>query len=147
MLSSLYKYHTNSIFQISKILLIKKSVNCIKTLANGTSPREALNKQDTNHISTCLFNNHFRSPNVLIQLTHSMLPLSLLILACYTCNIYRVSLLSIASYQMHMSRDNGSFKRIGNRECTSTSSTPSHDIAYANRESITKSEMMSVMRW
>jgi heme/copper-type cytochrome/quinol oxidase subunit 3 len=65
------------------------------------------------------YSTHLRSSDVMIQLTHSMLPLSLLILGCYTCSIYRWSLdtsgLSIAT----MSRDNGS--EICNIECTSTS--------------------------
>jgi hypothetical protein len=35
------------------------------------------------------YSTHLRSSDVMIQLTHSMLPLSLLILGCYTCSIYR----------------------------------------------------------
>jgi len=70
------------------------------------------------------YSTHLRSSDVMIQLTHSMLPLSLLILGCYTCSIYRWSLdtsgLSIAT----MSRDNGS--EICNIECTSTSLVPHH---------------------
>jgi len=69
--------------------------------------------------------NNTWSSNVVVQLTHSMLPLSLLILGCYTCSIYRWPLdsylipidgTSIATYQRlisNMSRDNG------NIECTS----------------------------
>jgi hypothetical protein len=57
---------------------------------------------------------------MLIQLTHSMFPLSLLIIGCYTCSIYRRSLdneagTSIATYE----GDNGSSKMNGNIECTS----------------------------
>lgn len=52
----------------------------------------------------------------MIQLTHSMLPLSLLILGCYTCSINRYQYTSIADLS---ERDNGSC-RICNIECTST---------------------------
>ena len=68
---------------------------------------------------------HLRSTSVLIQLTHSMLPLSLLILGCYTCSTTLGCIViggtSIATYDGYMSRDNGSWNRIGNIECTSTS--------------------------
>jgi hypothetical protein len=51
-------------------------------------------------------------------------------LGCYTCNIYRVSLTSIATYEGYMSRDNGSFvRRIRNIECTSTSLTSMNIIS------------------
>jgi len=61
---------------------------------------------------------HLRSSNYMIQLTHSMLPLSLLILGCYTCSINRYQYTSIAD--LSSERDNGSC-RICNIECTSTS--------------------------
>ena len=96
-------------------------VNCIKTYSDGVQLE--LLKWFAYPISMVLYANHLRSSNVLIQLTHSMLPLSLLILGCYTCSIYRWSLdmiagTSIATYEGYMSRDNGS--EICNIECTST---------------------------
>ena len=83
-------------------------VNCIKTYSDGVQ-LELLSVKA----------HHIRSSNVFIQLTHSMLPLSLLILSCYTCSIYRIPLdKSIATYKGYMSRDNGS--EICNIECIST---------------------------
>ena len=88
-------------------------VNCVKTL-------ELLKCYIFNAI-------HLRSSNVFTQLTHSMLPLSLLILGCYTCSINRFQSVidgtSVATYEdsLHnMSRDNGS--KIRNIECHSATS-------------------------
>ena len=93
------------------------TVNCIMTYSDGVQ----------SELISLRYSTHLRSSDVMIQLTHSMLPLSLLILGCYTCSIYRWSLdtsgLSIAT----MSRDNGS--EICNIECTSTST---HQTSYAS---------------
>ena len=92
---------------------VEAVVNCIKTL-------ELLKCVWTIKKGCISYGTHLRSSNVFIQLTHSMLPLSLLILGCYTCSIYRTSIntdidgTSIATYKEYMSRDNG------NIECTST---------------------------
>jgi heme/copper-type cytochrome/quinol oxidase subunit 3 len=78
-------------------------------------------------ISHCTNSSHLRSASALIQWTHSMLPLSLLILGCYlACSFYRWSLdgTSIATYEGYMSRDNGS--EISNIECTSTFALADH---------------------
>ena len=82
-----------------------QDVNCIKTYSDGV-PLELL--------SFLIYANHLRSSNVFIQLTHSMLPLSLLILGCYTCSFYRWSLdgTSIATYEGYMSRDNVYINRM-----------------------------------
>jgi heme/copper-type cytochrome/quinol oxidase subunit 3 len=80
-----------------------------------------------NCIKTIWYANQLRSSNVLIQLTHSMLPLSLL-------NI------SLTSYSL-MSRDNGSILRlICNIECTSTS------IIYTNIVNIDKEKEKWIKR-
>jgi len=72
-------------------------------------------------INRIWYASHLRSSNYVIQLTHSMLPLSLLILGCYTCSINRYQYTSIADLlDMSIVRDNGSC-RICNIECTSTS--------------------------
>ena len=65
------------------------------------------------------FGSHLRGTNILIQLTHSLLPLSLLILGCYTCSSFAGT--SIATYEGYMSRDNGSSLMICNKECTISS--------------------------
>ena len=67
-----------------------------------------------------------------------MLPLSLLILGCYTCSIYRTSLdggTSIATYKEYMSRDNG------NIECTSTPQMV--DVSATSRSLIKSCNMLS----
>jgi cytochrome c oxidase subunit 3 len=98
-------------------------VNCIKTYSDGVQ-------------LGLTYASHLWSPNVLIQLTHSMLPLSLLILGVYTCSIYRWSLdkvgTSIDTYEGYMSRDNGS--EICNIECTSINFGPSLSILVLKKE-------------
>ena len=116
-------------------------VNCIKTLAllkwlayASATVTIAINDEQREEwwmAMESLYASHLRSANVFIQLTHSMLPLSILILGCYTCSIYRWSLdiagTSIATYEGYMSRDNG------NIECTSSeddvSSIATHTLA------------------
>ena len=132
--------HTITRFRVAfKLLLTGKSaglfkptnlVNCRKTMYDVISMYDvyilALLKCQRNNKSYSI---HLRSANVFLQLTHSMLPLSLLILGCYTCSIYRWHLTSIATYEgtlHYMSRDNGSILKnmICNIECDSATSKP-----------------------
>ena len=97
------KDHTNTIFKVSlSIQLARKSLQT--AVNNVTSPvkvnSHVVSKVNSHVVSTFtagvqLELNHYRyvchllSSVVFIQLTHSMLPLSLLILGCYSCCIYR----------------------------------------------------------
>ena len=105
-------------------------VNCKKAYSNGV--------QLALTISRIQYGSHLRSANAFLQLTHSMLPLSLLILGCYTCsNRWVLDITWLAT----LSRDNGS----SNIECTSSYDDVSPSILYTTNMYLSNDEECFMM--